>query len=447
MGSRQAEDGGVFRSEDGGKTWTKVNSDRSLRQRAWYSTRIYADSQRMVQSNDGGANVTSNGGRSWTTQGNQPTAQFYRVAIDNDFPYNIYGAQQDNTTVKIASHSVDGSIDQRDWHTVGGCESGWIAPSPRNSNIGFAGCYGGYLRLYDHRAGQSRNVMVWPDNLMGHGAADLKYRFQWNFPILFSLHDAGTLYAAANALFKTTNEGPAGGDDEEGPRAIPRPPRVTTDAGLNRVVWDMRHPDASRFPGLILWAGNLRGPLVVPGTYQVRLTTEGKNLTQTFRVNKDPRIETTVDEFNKQSALLLQTRDKLAETHDPIGQTRDVRKQVDDVAARAKENKAIAEAAKTLAARLTAIEEELYQTKNQSNQDPLNYPIRLNNRLAALAGVVASADAAPTQQSYQLAEELTTLINAQLTKFRQTMREDLERFNKLVRDQNIPAVAVKGKSS
>ena len=245
----EAEDGGVFRSDNGGQTWTKVNEQRALRQRAWYYTRIYADPKnvesvyvlnvaffksndggrtfntigvphsdnhdlwiapddpnRMIQSNDGGANVSYNGGRSWTEQ-DQPTAQFYRVAIDNDFPYHIYGAQQDNSTMKIASRTMGNSIGTSDWHDVGGGESGWIAPSPKDSNIVYAGSYGGLTTRYDHRTGQERNISPYPNNPMGAGADVLKYRFQWNFPIVFSPHDANTLYAAANVLFKSTDEG------------------------------------------------------------------------------------------------------------------------------------------------------------------------------------------------------------------------------------------------
>src|SRR5918999_753359 len=244
----EAEDGGVFRSDNAGQSWIKVNEQRNLRQRAWYYTRIYADTQnadsvyvlnvgfyksndggrtytninvphsdnhdlwiapndaqRMINSNDGGANVSVNGGRSWTEQ-DQPTAQFYRVTIDNDFPYHIYGAQQDNSTVKISSRSNDAGIDRSEWHDVGGGESGWIAPYPKDSNIVFAGSYGGLITRYDHHNGQLHNVSPWPENPMGQGAGELKYRFQWNFPILFSPHDAETLYAAGNVLFKSTNQ-------------------------------------------------------------------------------------------------------------------------------------------------------------------------------------------------------------------------------------------------
>src|SRR5256714_1733143 len=245
----EAEDGGVFRSDNAGKTWTKVNEERKLRQRAWYYSRIYADTQnaesvyvlnvgfyksndgghtfnpisvphgdnhdlwiapndanRMIEANDGGANVSCNGGRTWTEE-DQPTAQFYRVSLDNDFPYHVYGAQQDNSTVRIASRSNNFGITREDWYDVGGGESGWIAPYPRDSEIVFAGSYGGLITRYDHHTGQLRQVDPWPDNPMGHGAVDLKYRFQWNFPILFSPHDPETLYAGANVLFRSTNQG------------------------------------------------------------------------------------------------------------------------------------------------------------------------------------------------------------------------------------------------
>ncbi len=789
----EAEDGGVFRSDNGGTTWTRINEDRRLRQRAWYYTRIYADPKsadtvyvlnvqffrsndggrtystiqvphgdnhdlwiapddpnRMVQSNDGGANVSFNGGRSWTEQ-DQPTAQFYRVAIDNDFPYNIYGAQQDNSTIRIASRTTGAGIGTSDWHDVGGGESGWIAPSPKDSNIVFAGSYGGLTTRYDHRTGQERNISPYPNNPMGAGADVLKYRFQWNFPIVFSPHDPNTLYAAANVLFKSTDEGSswqiispdltrndkskqgasggpitkdntsveyyatifalmesplqagtiwAGSDDgvvslsrdggknwsnvtpptsimpewiminsleasphdpgtaylaatmykwddnkpylyrtsdygktwkkitdgipdtaftrviredpnrrgllyagtetgmyvsfdngerwqslqlnlpvvpitdlaiqkrekelvvatqgrsfwildelpllhqlidaggfnsvsetrlfkpkesyrmpggggfgggstatlgrnpangvvvyyslkakptadmtlefldpagksirkftaraqrpAEGATSTPAPPgegggfgggaapTLPTEVGLNRFVWDTRHAEAVRFPGMILWAGNTSGPKVPPGTYQVKLTVEGKTLTQNFEIKPDPRVTTTPADYAKQLELSLKIRDKLSETHNAILQIRDVRKQVEDLLKRVAGQanfKVVNDAGTALNKNLTTIEETLYQTKNQSNQDPLNYPIRLNNKLAALGGVVVSAEAAPTAQSYAVYDELVTQIDAELQKLAQLMRTDVPAFNQLVRDQNIPAVVVKPPST
>jgi hypothetical protein len=222
--------------------------------------------------------------------------------------------------------------------------------------------------------------------------------------------------------------------------------RIPAEAGLNRFVWDTRYADAARFPGLILWAGELRGPRAVPGVYQVKLTANGKTLMQTFEIKRDPRLQTSGADFARQFDLLIKIRDKLTETHEAITNIREVRRQVDDLVKRVKDRpnaKAITDAAKSLNAKLKAIEEELYQTKNQSSQDPLNYPIRLNNKLAAVAGVVASADSAPTGKSKTVYEVQVGKINEQLRRLEQVMRVDLAAFNQLVREQNIPAVILK----
>jgi hypothetical protein len=227
-------------------------------------------------------------------------------------------------------------------------------------------------------------------------------------------------------------------------------PPVPVDVGLNRFVWDTRYPDAVRFPGMILWAGETRGPRLPPGNYQVKLTVDGKSYTQPFEIKADPRLTTMPGDYAKQLELGLKIRDKLTETHNAIIQIRDVRKQVEDLLKRVAGQpnfKVINDAGTALNKNLTAIEEALYQTKNQSSQDPLNFPIRLNNKLAALGGVVASAESAPTAQSYAVYDEVVAGIDAQLQKLAQLMRSDVPAFNQLVRDQNIPAVVVKPSTS
>lgn len=221
--------GGVYRSDDGGETWSKINSERKLRQRAWYYTRIYADSKdedivyvlnvryhkstdggktyethnaphgdhhdlwiapenpnRMIIGDDGGAQVTYDGGETWSTYHNQPTSQFYRVTTDNSFPYRIYVAQQDNSTIRIPHRTEGRSIDEDDWERTAGGESAHIAVDPKNNDIVYGGSYDGFLTRYNHKTNTVRSISVWPDNPMGHGAEDMKYRFQWNFPIFFS---------------------------------------------------------------------------------------------------------------------------------------------------------------------------------------------------------------------------------------------------------------------
>jgi hypothetical protein len=193
-----------LRSGDGGHSYTAIRVPHGDNHDLWIDP---DDPERMIESNDGGANVSFNGGRTWSSIMNQPTAQFYRVVTDDRFPYWVYGAQQDNTTVAIASRGRGRGIDTNDWYPVGGGESGWIAPEPKNPEVVFAGSYGGNITRYDHRTGQMRNVVAWPQLAIGLGAKDLKYRFQWNAPIVISPHDPRTLYHAAQLVLRSRDEG------------------------------------------------------------------------------------------------------------------------------------------------------------------------------------------------------------------------------------------------
>lgn len=244
------EKGGLYRSDDGGKKWTQVNAERKLRQRAWYYTRLYADTEdvntvyvlnvqyhkstdggktfstfnaphgdhhdlwiapenpkRMIIGDDGGAQITYDGGATWSTYNNQPTAQFYRVTTDNAFPYRIYAAQQDNSTIRINHRSDGRSISDNDWEETAGGESAHITVDPTNNDIVYGGSYGGFLTRKNHKTGTTRAINVWPDNPMGYGADGMKYRFQWNFPILFSKHNPKKLYTFSNHVHVTENEG------------------------------------------------------------------------------------------------------------------------------------------------------------------------------------------------------------------------------------------------
>ncbi|MGA1776289.1 MAG: WD40/YVTN/BNR-like repeat-containing protein, partial [Flavobacteriaceae bacterium] len=244
------EKGGVYRSEDGGTTWSHINDSRALRQRAWYYSKIYADTQdedmvyvmnvsyhkskdggktfernnaphgdhhdlwiapedhnRMIIADDGGAQISYNGGETWSTYYNQPTAQFYRVTTDNSFPYRIYVAQQDNSTLRVRHRSSGRGIGEADWEPTAGGESAHIAVDPLDNDIVYGGSYGGFLTRVNHKNNTVRGINVWPDNPMGYGAEGMKYRFQWNFPIHFSKHNPKKLYTFSNHVHVSEDEG------------------------------------------------------------------------------------------------------------------------------------------------------------------------------------------------------------------------------------------------
>jgi hypothetical protein len=228
------------------------------------------------------------------------------------------------------------------------------------------------------------------------------------------------------------------GEVDAGPAPPAGPQRAPAQTGMNRFVWNLRYPDATSFPGMILWAGTVTGPRVAPGQYQARLTVDGKTQTQPFQVKKDPRLTTTPEDFSKQVSLALQIRDKLSETNQAVIRIREARNQLEAYAKR--DDRKVADAASGLIKKLTAVEEELYQTKLRSGQDPLNYGIKLNNKLAHVLGVVTSSDDQPTQPSYMVYEDLATRVNAQLKTLNGLLTSDLAAFNKLVRDANVPAV-------
>ena len=231
------------------------------------------------------------------------------------------------------------------------------------------------------------------------------------------------------------------------PRA-PSPDSLKVRAGMNRFVWNLRYPDASRFQGMIFWAGGTAGPVAVPGTYKVRLTVGDWSQTQTFPVRPDPRVKATAADYQGQFDLLLRIRDRVSAANDAVRRIREVREQLDGAATRARglpgdAGKRIAQQADSIKGRLTAVEEAIYQVKNRSSQDPLNYPIRLNNKIAALAGVVASADAAPTAQSEQVFNELAAALQVQLDRLKAVLDTDIPAFNKLVKESDVPAIILR----
>lgn len=755
----EANEGGVFRSDDGGETWQKVNDSRALRQRAWYYSRIYADTQdeevvyvmnvsyhkstdggknfkssnaphgdhhdlwiapennkRMIIADDGGGQVSFDGGENWTTYHNQPTAQFYRVTTDNHFPYRIYGAQQDNSTVRILHRTEGSSIGESHWESTAGGESAHIAVDPLNNDIVFGGSYGGFLTRVNHHTKQSQAINVYPDNPMGYGAEGMKYRFQWNFPIFFSPHNPKKLYTTSNHVHISYDGGRSwevsspdltrnvpeklissggpitkdntgveyyctifagvespyeegliwvGSDDgllhmskdggknwenitppdmpewmminsidpdpftkggayvagtryKEGDytpylyrtkdygktwtlitngidplhftRVVRADPKregllyagtetgmyisfddgknwqtfqlnlpivpitdlaikndnliaatqgrsfwiiddltlihqlseevaksdaylyqpmdsyrmsggqsrnnitagrnhpggvmvhyylkekpadsvevkvsfLTADGseiktystkakekankledlkeGGNRFVWNMRYPDAKSFDGMIMWSGSMAGPKAVPGSYKVKLSVGDWSQTQDFKILKDPRSESTPQDFQAQFDFLMDVRNRVTEAHETVIDIRKIREQLKSFTKKVKEDenmKDVIAKGEAIDSVITKIENELYQTKNRSRQDPLNFPIKLTNKLAHLNSLNGRGDFRPTKQSYEVKETLSKEIDTQLQDFEKVKNNDLPEFNQMVREKAVDAI-------
>jgi hypothetical protein len=210
---------------------------------------------------------------------------------------------------------------------------------------------------------------------------------------------------------------------------------------MNRFTWNLRYPGPTSFPGMILWAADTAsGPRVVPGTYTVRLTADGRELRQPFTVRVDPRV-TGVAQADLQARfdLAMRIRNRTSEANDAVLLIRGVRQQVQERMGRT-QDAAVRTAGDSLLARMAAIEERLYQVRNQSSQDPLNYPIRLNNKLAALMSLVEDAEAAPTAQSYAVFEELSGQLDREMAALNAVWAQDLEAFNRALRAARLPAV-------
>jgi hypothetical protein len=232
--------------------------------------------------------------------------------------------------------------------------------------------------------------------------------------------------------------------------AAAKEPRVSAEAGLNRFVWNLRYPDARGVPGDATTERSLTGPLAPPGTYQAQLSVGGQTYSAAFELRRDPRVSATQTDFEAQFSLLLRIRDKLSDTHDAINRLRSMRQQVEEWEQRVEGTsneqtaaEAIGKAATGIKEQLIAIEEELIQSRARVQQDQLNFPSRLNAKLSALTSVVASADGAPTQQSYDVFRELSTRIDQQLIRLQEVIEKDVTAFNELIRTSGIPAVTAK----
>jgi photosystem II stability/assembly factor-like uncharacterized protein len=780
--------GGLFSSNDAGETWRLVNDDKNLWQRPWYYMNLQADPKNVdgviilnvnafkstdggktirnirvhhgdthdvwinpnnpenfIIADDGGAEVTYNDGVTFSDV-DIPTSQFYHAHLDNDFPYNIYGSQQDNSTVRIASRTNGYSIGVRDWYSVAGGESGYIAIDPKNSKITYGGSYDGYLTKQNAENGQEQNIMVYPENNMGHTSAEKKFRFQWTYPIIFSPHDNTRLYCTSQYVHVTHDEGHsweiispdltrndpkttgatggpitldqtgaeiyatiftlaesklekgniwAGSDDgylhvtrdngknwtnitlptsqlgdfalmsmihtsdfekgkaylaatrymfgdrtpylfktsdygktwtsiskgipsdeytrvvredpnkpgllyagtergiyvsfddgatwnplnlnmpispirdlqihdrekdlvvathglsfwilddvtplhqikdgmaledqhlfkprhayrmeggdggrrgtplDEGKNAAngvlvnyylketpkeelklqfltmtndtiitfsskkdlkgepfkvskdfyenpdaPKPNSVSTTAGLNRFVWNMRYADATEIQGekAPMWAGNTTGPKVVPGQYKVRMILGDKLVKEEIaEIKKDPRVDATEADFKAQFDLLMKIHKKLDESHRNINDIREIRKAVTEYMKAVKDTVIISnfqKITKPMLKNLDDLEQNLLQNKAKAMQDLLAYPIRLNDKMAGIAGVVSSADTKPTKASHDVFNDISSKIDKTSEKLKKIVDEDVPAFNNLVKQNQLPAINLKQK--
>lgn len=762
-----------WKSTDGGKTFTAIATPHGDNHELWIDPR---DNQRMVQGNDGGANVSFNGGESWSTIYNQATAQMYTVTTDDREPfYYVYGTQQDNSSVAVPSGVNDHAITWSDCYPAGSGESGFMAVHPQDHNLVFVGAVGsspgggGSLQRYDHRSGQIRLINVWPEVHDGIGPGDLKVRFPWTYPILFSPHDPGVLYTAGNMVFRSTDQGHswkpispdltrndasklaasggpitkdtsgaehyctiatlrecpleagvlwAGSDDGlvhvsrdggetwddvtppdlpewtyvrtvepsphqsgtvyvaatryklddntpylyrsedygvtwesivgEGDTAIPahdfvrviradpaRPgllyvgtetgiylsdddgatwyrwesdlpvtpvydltvkgsdlvvathgrsfwimddltplhqlmddastggtrllqpravyrilpdlfapwiksegkdywvslgkqatfeatidetgqvrrkfldageaapmgavvtyilgdeiaegtalsleirdpdgelvrtvgtkpegydgmedeekafnagPWITTKTGVNRFVWDLRHAGSTRVRGNKMAAAANQGPLVVPGTYEVRLLVSGPDeestsWSQTFEVVRDPRVDVSVDDLERQLEALLAIRDKISAAHEAVITIRSVTRQIGAWSSRSDLDEEMRSVADGLTKKLSEIENELIKPGKHEDMFGGQEPARLNEKLASVISVIASADAPPTEQSLQLAAAYSEEIDEQLEKLAELLAKDLAEFNAQMAATDLPAIEVGG---
>ena len=646
------------------------------------------DNSRMIIADDGGAQVSYDKGRTWSTYYNQPTAQYYRVTTDNSFPYRIYVAQQDNSTQRVMHRSLGYSIDDDDWESTAGGESGHIAIDPNNNDIVYGGSYLGFLERKNHEKNTSRVINVWPITTLGEGAEAMKYRFNWNFPIAFSKHDSSKLYTFSNHVHLSTDEGQSweiispdltrndktklvssggpitqdntgveyyatlfavdespiqegliwvGSDDglihltKDGgtswenvtPKKMPEWMMINSidassfDAGTayiagtryklgdftpylyvtedygqnwklitngieaehftrvirsdkidenilyagtetgmyisfdkginwnkfqknlpivpitdltikdnslivatqgrsiwilddltvlhqlsestkepklykpkdayrmrgsggtksltagtnlpngvivhyylpsfnnendevklsihskdgelikefsnkssenkiqvkeggNSFVWNMKYPGAKRLDNMVLWAADFSGAKAVPGDYIVKLSVNQTELTQNFKILKDPTSEGTIDDINAQFDFVNEINNIVDEAHNAIINIRKIKSDLSKFQSEFADNELVnylIEMSNSITSSLDKVENELYQTKNQSNQDPLNYGVKLTNNLGNLNSAFRASDFRPTDQDIKVKDELIKKVKIQLDEY------------------------------
>ncbi len=372
----EADSGGLYRSDDGGKSWKWINKDRVLRARAWYYTKVFADPQdantvyvlnapvlrsvdggekfetvpvahgdthdlwidpdddhTLINGNDGGAIVSFNAGKSWSTEDNQPTAQFYRVNVDDEFPYHVYGGQQDNTSVITASRTMGGGIGWKDWKAGPGCESAYLAFDPKDPRYVYGDCYQGIVQELDQKTGLVRNVQVVPYLGLGTIPKEVPYRFNWNAPLLVSRFDPKVLYMAGNVLFRSSDRGHSwtaispdltrNDTTHQGPGGMP-----FTNEGAGGAVYNtIMYVEESRQDSSTIWVGSDDGLVHLTrdgGAHWMDVTPKGLPEGMINSIETSPHDAGT--------AYLAYTRYKWGDFTPHIYETRDFGKSWKDIA-------------------------------------------------------------------------------------------------------------------
>src|SRR5947207_3378117 len=765
----EAKDGGLYRSDDAGQHWSRVNDDGRFRQRAWYFSKVYADPKsadtvyllntglfksvdggktfnlmparhgdhhglwidptnpnRIANVSDGGASISTDGGKNWTTQNNQPTAQFYHVAVDNAFPYHIYGAQQDNSNVGIASRSDSGVIGRENWFEAGGGECGFVVPDPRDWHIIYSNSEG-LINRYDKNKEEVQDVSPMPIDNSGHGAVDLTHRFQWVTPLMLSPHNPDVLYTAAECVFKSTDHGqswtqisgdltrndtskqqPSGGpltnditsveyydtvfalaespvnkgtlwagtddglvhvttddgqhwskvtpkmpewstvsiidasphdadtayvavdrhklddfkpyifkttdlgknwsaitngipdgayvhavrvdprrkgllyagtelgvfvsfengahwqslqlnlpvtpihdlvvkDDDlvaathgrsfwvldnltplrqvntqpasdvilyqpqtalrlhypeefdkrqpvgdnpppgamvdyyfkmapkeevtldildssgkvvrhlsskekkegeqppEWPDRVERAKTIPAKEGMNRFAWDLRYDDPIQIPGAFYSGTGPKGPLALPGDYQVKLTVGGKSQTAPLHLVIDPRTKAQEAGLQKQFTLATQVNDRISQLHQAVNEIRDLRSQIQNLHKRFGDDqrlKPALAAADDLDHKMSEVEQKLVQVNMKGSEANLAFPNMLNERFDTFSHTIESGDGEPTKPQLDVFQMLSSHLQEQLKKWAQLKNEDLPKVSELIKQANLPALII-----